>query len=55
MPLLEFTYNNYHSSIQMSPFKACIGEGVNPLQDVVKLFEVSPWGKDLLRDLVGRV
>ena len=38
LPLIEFAYNNsYHSSIQMAPYEALYGEGVDLLLGGSKL------------------
>ena len=56
LPLAEFSYNNnYHSSIDMTPFEALYGRRCRSPIGWFDAFEVRPWGTDLLRESLDKV
>ena len=56
MPLAEVSYNNnYHSSIEMSPFDALYGRRCRSPFGWFDAFEVRPQGTDLLRESLDKV
>ena len=56
LPLAEFSYNNsYHSSIDMALFEALYGRRCRSPIGWFDVFEVRPWGTDLLRESLEKV
>ena len=54
--LAEISYNNsYHSSIDMTLFKALYGRRCRSPIGWFDAFEVRPWGTDLLRESLEKV
>ena len=56
LPLAEFSYKNiYHSSTDMAPFEALYGRKCRSPIGWFDVFEVRPWGTDLLRESLEKV
>ena len=56
LPLAEFSYNNnYHSSIDMTPFEALSGRRCRSPIGWFDALEVRPWGNNLLRESLDKV
>lgn len=52
----EFSYNNsYHYSIDKGPFEALYSRGCRSPVGWFDVFEVRPWGTNMLKDLMEKV